>query len=120
LALISIAAAALATSASGARREAPPALVGVDYYNTDCHGGLQLIRDAADPTLEREQLFAMHASGLNSLGLVINYSTDPNHINDDHGGAVPIEPDGTLGEPYRGRLIRYLEGARSAGFADVT
>jgi hypothetical protein len=115
-----IAVVSLATSASAAPRDGPQALVGVDYYNTDCHGGPQLIRDEANPTLELEQLYAMHASGLNSMGLVINYSTDPSHLNDNHGGAVLIQPDGTLGEPYRSRLIRYLSDVRAAGFANVT
>ena len=118
--MCSIAVTALASSAIAGQRDTPQALVGVDYYNTDCRGGPQLIRDAADPVLERKQLFAMHASGLNSLGLVINYSTDPSHLNDNHGGAVPIQPDGELGEPYRSRLIRYLTDVRDAGFADVT
>jgi hypothetical protein len=90
-----------------------PSLVGGDYYATGCSGG-------GGPTLQREQMFAMHASGLNSLGLVINYSTDPNHTTDDHGGAWTIQSDGTLNEPYRSWLIEYLKDAREAGFTDVT
>lgn len=110
---------ALATSATAARRDVSHPLVGADYYNTDCRGGPNLILEAADPTLEREQLFAMHAAGLNSMGLVLNYTTDPNHL-DNHGGAMLIQSDGTLGEPYRTRLIRYLTDVRDAGFTDVT
>jgi hypothetical protein len=111
---------AIATSATAARRDVPQPLLGADYYATDCHGGPALIQNAPDPTLEREQLFAMHTAGLNSMGLVLNYTTDPNHLNDAHGGAVPIQPDGTLGEPYRTRLITYLTDVRDAGFTDVT
>jgi hypothetical protein len=109
-----------ATSVSAARRDGRQVLVGVDYYNTDCHGGPELLQDAADPVLERKQLYAMHTAGLNSMGLVLNYTADPSHLNDAHGGAVPIQPDGTLGEPYRTRLIRYLTDVRDAGLTDVT
>jgi len=117
---VCVAVVVLATPATAARRDGTQPLVGADYYSTDCHGGPGLVHDAADPTLEREQLFAMHASGLNSMGLVLNYTTDPNHLDDNHGGAVPIQPDGTLGEPYRTRLITYLTDVRDAGFTDVT
>jgi hypothetical protein len=109
----------VATSATAARRDVSHPLVGADYYSTDCRGGPNLILEAADPTLEREQLFAMHTAGLNSMGLVLNYTTDPNHV-DNHGGAMLIQSDGTLGEPYRTRLIRYLTDVRDAGFTDVT
>jgi hypothetical protein len=96
-------------------------LVGVDYYATDCiHGGTGLLKGTADPNLEREQLFAMHASGLNSLRLTINYTSNADLIDGGHGGAIAIEPDGTMGEPYRARFIRYLSDARDSGFADVT
>jgi hypothetical protein len=125
LALAGIAVAALgATGATGvtlaARSSVPSAFVGVDYYNTDCVGGPNLLKDAADPTLEREQLYSMHASGLNSLRYTINYTSDASLINRGHGGAIAIDPDGTMGEPYRSRFIRYLTDAKEAGFADVT
>src|SRR5262245_26832090 len=117
-----LAAVLIAVSVGGAARaDAPRPLVGGDYYGTGCSGPVDLLRETAiDPTLERQQMFAMHASGLDSLGLVINYSTDPLHHQDDHGGAVTVRPDGTLAEPYRSNLIRYLKDARDAGFADVT
>jgi hypothetical protein len=102
------------------RADVPPGLVGVDYYNTDCVGGPNLLKDAANPTLERLQMFAMHASGLNSLRYTINYTSDTSLINGGHGGAITIEPDGMMGEPYRSRFIRYLTDAKAAGFADVT
>ena len=62
----------------------------------------------------------MHASGLNSLALVLNYSSDPSRANAPYSGAVTVQPDGTLAEPHRARLIRYLEDARAAGFTDMT
>jgi len=117
--VVCAAAVTLAILATAARSDGSQPLIGADYYSTDCHGGPNLVLDAADPTLERDQLFAMHTAGLNSLGLVLNYTTDPNHV-DNHGGAVLIQPDGTLGEPYRTRLIRYLTDVRDAGFTDVT
>jgi hypothetical protein len=108
-------------SSAAERADVPQPLVGIDYYATDCiHGGTGLLKDAPDPVLEREQLYAMHASGLNSLRLTINYTSDTGLINGGHGGAIAIDPDGTIGEPYRSRFIRYLIYARDAGFADVT
>lgn len=118
-----IAAGALAAtggSVAAQRLDASQPLVGVDYYSTDCiHAGTNLLKDAADPELERDQLFAMHASGLNSLRYTINYTSDPSVANGDRGGALPL-PGGDLVEPYRSRLIRYLTDARDAGFTDVT
>src|SRR5438874_435374 len=111
-----------ATSAGslGADATGPP-LVGGAYYGVACSGSsVDVLKDAVDPTLEREQIFAMHASGLTSLALVLNYSTDPSRANAPYSGAVTVQPDGTVSEPYRSRFIQYLKGARDAGFTDLT
>jgi hypothetical protein len=118
--LAGVAVAMLAGTASAARLDTPPALVGADYYGTDCHGGPNFIRDDADPALVRQQLFAMHTLGLNSMAEVLSYTSDAGLIYGGHGGAIPIQPDGTLGEPYRSRLIAYLEDVRDAGFGNLT
>lgn len=109
-------------SPAAQRADVSRPLVGADYYKTDCihYGDTDLLKDAVNPDLEREQLYAMHASGLNSLRYTMNYTSDASLINGGHGGAVAIAPDGTMGEPYRSRFIRYLSDARDAGFADVT
>jgi hypothetical protein len=120
LAVVGLAVVAFATAAGAARRDAPAAFVGADYYATDCHGGPGIIRDKVDLSRERLQLFAMHAAGLNSVAEVINFSSDASLAFGGHGGSVPIQPDGTLGEPYRSRFIGYLKNVRDAGFADVT
>ena len=121
LALVGAAAAVLTATASGARLDAPQALVGGDYYDTSCTGNYNLLKSGAvDPTVELQQLEAMHVSGLNSLRLTINYTSDSSLLNGGHGGAILIGPDGAMIEPYRTRFIRYLRDAKAAGFADVT
>jgi hypothetical protein len=109
---------AAGTSARGLDGSQP--LVGGDYYQTSCNGGREdLLKGSPDPVLERDQLFAMHASGLNSLRLTINYTSDPSLANGGHGGALVV-PTGALVEPYRSLLVRYLTDARAAGFTDIT
>jgi len=116
-----VAAAVLAATASGARLEAPQALVGGDYYDTACSGGYNLLKSGTvDPTLERQQLEAMHASGLNSLRYTINFTSDASLLDGGHGGAVLVGRDGAMIEPYQTRFIRYLTDTKAAGFTDVT
>ena len=121
LALVGAAAAVIAATASGARLDGSQALVGGDYYDTDCFGGHNLLKSGTvDATLERKQMFAMHAAGLNSLRYTINYTSDASLLNGGHGGAILIGPDGAMIEPYRARFIQYLADAKAAGFTDVT
>jgi len=121
VALLALALALAAGSSTAHPLDTSRPLLGVDYYATDCiHGGNDLLKDTPDPALERDQLFAMHASGLNSLRLTINYTSDRNLTNGGHGGAIAINPDGTMGEPYRSNFVRYLTDVRDAGFSDVT
>jgi hypothetical protein len=103
-----------------ARADPAPPLLGAGYQGADCSGVTQVVRDRVDPTLVREQLFAMHASGLTSIAVGVNYSVDPGHLFDGHGGAVTVQSDGTLGEPYRSRLIQLLKDAKDAGFTELT
>jgi len=108
-------------AAAAARADGNPPLVGGDYYDTDCYGGHNLLKsDTVDFVLEREQLFAMHASGLNSLQYTINFTSDPSLLTGGHGGAILIGSDGGMIEPYRTRFIRYLTDAKDAGFTDIT
>jgi len=111
---------ALAAGGSAHADGPPPALVGGDYYGESCTAPSNVLGDDADPTTERQQLFAMHASGLNSAAYVLGYTSDEAITNDGHGGAILIQPDGTLGQPFRDNLIRYLTDVRQAGFANVT
>jgi hypothetical protein len=96
-------------------------LVGADYYGTGC-GRLNtdLLKSEPDPSLELEQMSAMHASGLTSLRLTINYTSNADAAELNTGGGAILVPTGELIEPYRHRLIRYVTDARLAGFADVT
>lgn len=117
--LVFASAVALVVGATARADPAPPWL-GAGYQGADCSGITQVIRDPVDATRVREQVFAMHASGLTSIALGINYSVDPGHFFDGHGGAVIVQADGTLGEPYRSRLIQVLKDAKDAGFTELT
>ena len=110
---------ALSGGAAGADAPQGP-LVGGDWYDTSCAPGNNLLRSSVDATVEREELSAMHASGLRSLRLTINYTSDSSLLNGGHGGAILIGSDGSMIEPYRSRFIHYLSDAKDAGFTDVT
>jgi hypothetical protein len=113
----------LAIGGSGADASRTPILLGAD--SIDYQGGMppncfgpSILFDYGQPgvrILVRQQLAAMHASGLASLRVFFVYDWNAS----ENQYFVPAEP-GRLIEPFRNNLINYLSDIRKAGFRRVT
>ena len=98
-------------------------LIGVNYTHhsiRDCSlEGTGILRTYSNPGIAQKvhtQLFQMRKAGIATFRTIIFHMTD---VTGRNWGPIP-SADGTLREPYRTNLIRFLTEIRKFGFARFT
>jgi hypothetical protein len=109
-----------AIGAAGASRQTARPLFGAMYSHLSCgldHAGLVAeLQNENSRQLMRAQLAAMRDAGLESLRIIVWNMHDAS----PQTWGVVSSAGGTISEPARSNLIRYLSDVRAAGFQRLT